>query len=86
MLILLKSNGITWDFIKCFLLMLSFQGKTGDFYSDKVEKMYFLLLVSSVLWIIPKSSTSSSPYYTLFRKLLVNPGKTSAFSSSFFML
>lgn len=36
MLILLKSNGITWDFIKCFLLMLSFQGKTGDFYSDKV--------------------------------------------------
>lgn len=47
--------------------------------------MYFLLL-TSVLWIVLKCSASSWPYYIVVKKLLVNPGRTSAFSSSFFML
>lgn len=67
-LILLESNGMTWDFIKCFVIkkILGLQGKTGDSYSDKIEKMYFLLLVSSVLLIVLKCSTSSCPSYTLY--------------------
>lgn len=42
-LILLESNGMTWDFIKCFVIkkILGLQGKTGDSYSDKIEKNVF---------------------------------------------